>query len=266
MKLAWITDSHLDFVRYPEEWWSETLKTECDAFVFTGDVSNNHHLTSNLLMFTSGDRPVYFVLGNHDYYGGSIEKTRRELMKFNSRVGNVSYLNNESAIRLTETSCLIGDDGWYDGRNGSYARSSVELNDFTRIQELTGLSKEKRLLKIQSYAGYSAVRLKELCAVASQNQQIENIFVATHVPPFQGASWHEGRVSESSFLPFFSNRVIGEALVAGTQKFRDRGGKVTVICGHTHSEGTFEPCDGMVCLTGSSKYGYPRVYSVLDVK
>ena len=77
MKLAWITDSHLDFVRYPEEWWSETLKTECDAFVFTGDVSNNHHLTSNLLMFTSGDRPVYFVLGNHDYYGGIHRKNEK---------------------------------------------------------------------------------------------------------------------------------------------------------------------------------------------
>src|SRR5436305_186175 len=77
-RLAWLTDIHLNFLRPAE------LKTffdslpQADAFVITGDIGEAHDVLAHLRTFA--DRgPTYFVLGNHDFYRGSIAGIRAEV-------------------------------------------------------------------------------------------------------------------------------------------------------------------------------------------
>jgi hypothetical protein len=80
MRLTWITDPHFNFLppfgalafgQYVAK------ETGCDAVVLTGDIAESKSLEKASKGFAEGlDKPVYFVLGNHDYYGGSIRATR----------------------------------------------------------------------------------------------------------------------------------------------------------------------------------------------
>ncbi len=49
-----------------------------DGLFLTGDISTASQIEAHLQLFEDlYQSPVYFVLGNHDYYGGSIEAVRK---------------------------------------------------------------------------------------------------------------------------------------------------------------------------------------------
>ena len=81
MKLLWLTDLHLDRVDQTrlKAFYGVLASQSADAAVITGDISNAHLLPSHLLELgkTFGTRPVYFVLGNHDFYGSSFDDVDR---------------------------------------------------------------------------------------------------------------------------------------------------------------------------------------------
>lgn len=268
MKLAWLTDTHLNLLRSPEEWWDNVCLGDYDAYLITGDITTGSLIHETIQILSSAKKPVYFCLGNHDMYGTSIERVRGELLYLpSSPAGSyVKYLHNHDVVHLTDKSSLVGDDGWYDGRNGRYAQSDVRLNDFYQIEEFKGLNKSERLVVMQKYADLSARRLKDLCSRAVLRQDLKHLYVATHVPPFAGAAWHMGQVSDENFLPFFSNRCVGDAIMESTHGFRELGGKVMVLCGHCHSEGEINPCVGLTVRTGKSEYFKPSVYDVLEIE
>ena len=78
MRLAWITDPHFNFLPpFGARAFGQYVakETGCDAVVLTGDIAESKSLEQASRGFAEGlDKPVYFVLGNHDYYSGSIEE------------------------------------------------------------------------------------------------------------------------------------------------------------------------------------------------
>ncbi len=268
MRLAWLTDIHLNFIRHPDVWWKEVCSNNYDAFVITGDITTGTQVEWTLKLLAEAKRPVYVVLGNHDFYGTSIEDLRKRLAGLSTEPHGqfVKYLNNESVINLTSDVSLVGDDGWYDGRNGRYFQSDVQLNDFNMIKEFKGLKKGDRLTMMQKYTDRSASRLKDLCASACSQAGLKHLYVATHVPPFGGAAWHMGQPSDENYAPFFSNKSVGDAIVEATAEFRKSGRKVTVLCGHTHGEGELFPSINMNVLTGVADYGNPSVCKVFEIE
>src|ERR1043165_5737154 len=54
--------------------------------------------------------PVYYVLGNHDYYRSSIEAVREALPP--------GWLATQPPLQLTPNTVLVGVDGWGDARGG----------------------------------------------------------------------------------------------------------------------------------------------------
>ena len=76
---AALTDLHLDMVE-PERFrqFVAHLQSEpSDAVVITGDISRSNVLLEHLAILEDLLRvPIYFVLGNHDFYGSSIAETR----------------------------------------------------------------------------------------------------------------------------------------------------------------------------------------------
>jgi len=83
MRLAWLTDIHLNFLDDLEPEQSlETIADKADAFAITGDIGESPDITGYLkLMESILRKPIYFVLGNHDFYRGSIAETRGEVAR-----------------------------------------------------------------------------------------------------------------------------------------------------------------------------------------
>jgi hypothetical protein len=89
------------------------------------------------------------------------------------------------------------------------------------------------------------------------------VLVPTHVPPFRESCWHEGRVSNDAWLPFFTCKAVGDVLSEAMRRCPDR--EMTVLCGHTHGAGEAEILPNLWVSTGRAVYGSPKVQRVLEV-
>ena len=79
MKLAWATDVHLNFVSDSEtaRFCERIAQSEAEALLLGGDIGEAADLEGTLaLLATTLRRPIYFVLGNHDYYGSDVQTVR----------------------------------------------------------------------------------------------------------------------------------------------------------------------------------------------
>ena len=83
--------------------------------------------------------PIYFVLGNHDFYWGGIARFRAGVTAQFARSPRLTYLTQAGVVALTKETGMVGQDGWSNGRLGDYARSGVLLNDYRLIEELAAL-------------------------------------------------------------------------------------------------------------------------------
>lgn len=161
MKTLWLTDLHLDFPDAPglERFYLKLEKAAADAVLISGDISQAPTVIEHLRQLQNAAHcPVYFVLGNHDYYYGSIAAVRTQAARVFA-AGPIRYVSLAGVIPLTDTFCCIGHDGWGDGRNGDFLGSSVRLNDFELISELAGLPK----LMLQKNSCSLATRLPHIC-------------------------------------------------------------------------------------------------------
>ena len=82
MKLAWATDIHLCHAgESARRTFCQSVSEQADLLVVTGDIAESQILGTALTALASQtERPVYFVLGNHDFYHGSIAATRRHFI------------------------------------------------------------------------------------------------------------------------------------------------------------------------------------------
>ncbi len=126
MKLTWLTDIHLNFLDDDarQKFYRDIIKTECDAVLITGDIAeapfikNIMHEMENVIQ-----KPIYFVLGNHDYYRGDVNSVRNEMSELTKSHENLFWLPESGIQALDKNTILLGQDGWADGRLGDYQNS-----------------------------------------------------------------------------------------------------------------------------------------------
>ena len=73
MNAAWLTDIHLNFLKHNQLEAFLLLLSEklVDCFLISGDIGEADKIIDCLKYAESVlKRPIYFVLGNHDYYEG----------------------------------------------------------------------------------------------------------------------------------------------------------------------------------------------------
>jgi 8-oxo-dGTP pyrophosphatase MutT (NUDIX family)/predicted phosphodiesterase len=262
-RLAWATDIHLNFVDGDAGPFCDLVtQTGAGGLVITGDISEAKTIEQDLAAIESRlSFPIYFVLGNHDFYNGSIAAVRKAVAGLCRRSRRLHYLSDEGVIPLNETTALVGHDGWADGRLGDYAGSTVELTDYTVIEEFIGLSAEARLPRLGALGDEAADYFRRHLPAAFERFQC--VLLATHVPPFREACWHGGAITDDNYLPHFTCGAVGDALVEIMSARPDR--RLVVLCGHTHSPGTARILPNLVVRTGGAAYGQPRLVDVLDV-
>jgi len=268
MKICWLTDIHLNFFSTEQRvaFYAEITNNNCDAIAVTGDIADAPILIDVLKeMVTYLQMPIYFVLGNHDFYHGEIAKVKKAVSHLCNNEPLLIWLSEAKVKRLTNYTLLIGQDGWADGRYGDYQNSNVVLNDSRLIYDLFTqkiLGKNKLLQKMQQLADADAAAL-EIDLVEAIRLPAKKIIILTHVAPFAGACWHEGKISNESWLPFFASKAIGDVI----SKFAANNPKIEfiVLCGHSHSEGVYQSLDNLIVKTGKAEYYNPEIQETIVV-
>lgn len=277
-RLAWATDTHLNLLRLQEapELWARYIQRESntDALLLTGDVSEGLSLHNNLAQVEEGfglDRPTYFVLGNHDYYGASFESSRRIAQ------AHAGYLEGR-VVPLTEGIGLVGQEGWYDAFYGKPYTPKFGMNDWNDIAELANLpgnpfynhrtkriDREARTTIIEACRARSAAQAAALEPILIDALgHFPQVILATHVPPFEGATWHEGQLSGEEWIPWFCSKLMGDMLLRVMRQHPDR--RLLVLCGHTHSSGVCRPLPNLTVLTGEAHYRVPDLAGILELE
>lgn len=254
VRLAWLTDVHLNFLDAAARarFAAEVAATDTAGVVITGDIAEADSVEPLLAELAAGvARPVWYVLGNHDYYGGAIGEVRTRARAFAA----ARWLPAAGVVRLTDDVALVGHDGWGDARLGNPATTPVELSDFYAIRDLAWLDRETRAAALRRLGDDAAASLAR--DVAAALAWARHVVVATHVPPFRDACWHEGRISDDDWLPYYTCAAVGDALRAAMTARPDA--RMTVYCGHTHGGGEAQVLPNLRVVTGAAAYGAPTV-------
>ena len=93
-------------------------------------------------------------------------------------------------------------------------------------------------------------------------EQIERVVVATHLPPWSSAAWHDGRLSNQDWCTYFVSVAVGRVIEGAARARPDV--KFAVLCGHTHGVGVVDLLPNLRCTTGAAEYGSPRVAATFD--
>lgn len=272
MRVSWVTDPHLNFVQFPSQFGKKLVDDEPNAVLITGNISECHRLSRDLLSLREGigeNIPIWFLLGNHDAYLGSVTQAKRIANGMNNLASNLIYIGSENnkGIELAEDVWLIGVDGWYSATAGTPFESSAYITDFNLISEMIVATDNQRDITAGHVA--AARRLASVEAdlakaklAAVLRKKPKRIVFATHVPPYAQATFHKNTISDNNWLPWFSNTMTGSVLDTVAKNHPE----VTfdVVCGHTHFSGLYRRSDNMTVFVGASQYVVPSVASIME--
>lgn len=277
MKLAWFTDIHLDHVddvgfvvnRLSNE------SSKCDSVIITGDISMANTLISHLMLLDDVlEKPIYFVLGNHDYYFSNIRLVRKYVVDACRSMSYARYLAAIPYVRLTGNSALVGHDGWYDALNGNPRSEAMLMNDWIRIQDFSPAIRgnlgskvidKNMIIQISQAICIAAVKHIADGIKAAIRDKFTNIIVATHVPPFResyNADKYRG-MDVSDVLPWYTSKTMGDMLMSAAKTYPHV--KFTILSGHAHSHYDQDLLNNLNVRVGKSSYGSPQIAGYIDI-
>lgn len=281
-RLSWATDIHLDQCEPAAfDAFIEALKAEApDGICLTGDLSEAPRLQADLERVADAvGVPVYFVLGNHDYYHGSIAEVRQAMTRLSKQHPLLHWLpaTAEAGIALGKHTRLIGHGAWGDGGNGKVQESWIRLQDFRKIAELSAangdtdqLSAEERKARPISKALIDSLRqlgqeaadfLRPRLLLALQ--EAPQVFLLMHPPPFREACLYGVDMADDHWAPHFTCKAVGDLLIEVMAQRPQQ--QLTVLAGHTHNVyDAFVHPNIRVCV-GAAEYGHPGLAQSFDL-
>ncbi len=262
MRLGWISDPHLNHCTLAawDRLIAQVRASDCDAVVISGDISEGEDVVFQLRRLADAFAvPIHFVLGNHDFYHSSIQRTLGAVRQATAADPRLHYLTDLPPLSLSPGVAMVGEDGWGDATEGDYDRSPVRLNDFRLIDDFWRATPSLWRSILADLGRQAAERLKSKLAAALQSHSC--VLVVTHVPPFRQACWYQGKTTDDHWAPFFVCGQCGEALREAA--VGHQGAKLEVICGHTHNGGVARIADNLTVVTAGAEYGRPALSGVI---
>jgi UDP-2,3-diacylglucosamine pyrophosphatase LpxH len=264
MKLIWLSDLHLEFVGAVTQraFREEIVSEKPDAILITGDISHSRLIEYHLgLLANFLPYPIYFVLGNHDFYLGDFAQVDALVEATCNRYPNLIHLGHDEIVPLAANTMLIGHRGWADGRAGVGSRSTIRLNDHQYITDLREPDPSTLFTRLNQLGDESAEYISKIAPKALQKAQ--NLIIATHVPPFIESSLYQNKPSGSDYAPHFVNVALGRAILEITRTHPDN--IITVLCGHTHHRAFYTPTSNLKVEVAGAQYHNPQIASILTI-
>jgi hypothetical protein len=272
LRLAWCTDIHLDFVENPlekfrhpnfNEFIKALLLINPEVVLITGDISIapllKHHLT---LLEKLLQRHVLYVLGNHDFYGGSFSEVRNIVTELNESSNFLKYISDIEHVRLSYDTAMIGHDCWYDAVNGDYQSSPVIMSDWHQISDFHPAKSKNDIVSIsRAQANLAAKHIQSSLEIVVKNYN--NVIVLTHVPPFLETCSGKGRCDKNEFIPWYTCPTVGKIIFSYALKYPKIN--FQVFSGHIHGTGEAQLLPNLIAKTNHSTYGTPRYASIITI-
>lgn len=260
----WLSDVHLDKTAQSRigRLLEQIADTQFDCVVITGDISTSKKLTEHLALLAKAcaPRPIYFVTGNHDYYGSSMAGVDAAITSLCGKVENLHHLDGRQIIPLTRDVCLIGHGGWADARAGYGLRTCLRSPDHRAIRDFQDLSREQCLLRMQELGKGSARAIRQILPLALTRYQ--HVVILTHTPPYAKAVRYNGVPCGPVHLPHFVNVSAGRAIRGIARAFPHR--RITILAGHAHSS-TVTHIDPIICVrVAQARTGRPGPLEILQ--
>ena len=260
-RLAVATDIHLNFVSRGEavEFGAScSAKHGADALLITGDIAEARDFEEALLNVDAGfHRPIYTVLGNHDYYGSTFESVHAKMAALSKRHPRISWLRTAGVVELTPTTALVGIDGLYDCREGDGLRGAARMTDRFRIGDFSEVHSLRVVETMIAKGEADAARVERVLVKALR--AYSEVLFATHVPPFGELAQHK----DEDVRPWYIARAMGDMLIKVAARFPKR--KIHVLCGRVHAGQTIEIAPNLEATSGAAEYREPAVHTVMEI-
>ncbi len=258
-KFLWYTDTHLDKVA---PWTLMSFvrrinKQHPQGVFLTGDISCGPLLAFHLKFLAKHvECPIYFVLGNHDYYFMNIAAQHDKIRKLCKEYPNLIWITESDIVKLNDEVALIGAEGWYDARlgNPNYLKASLDWILIKEIRQLPTMQERIEFFRELSRKSCESINAKLEQAL---DQGYKSVYILTHFPPWKEATRDEGTILEPIYLPYNVNLSLGQT-IENVMKHRLRQ-SATVLAGHTHTDCWIHVSRNIECKVNKAKYyGYLR--------
>lgn len=281
MRITWLTDIHLDFITSPDDiissiknldiFCSLILNENPDACLITGDLSRSPFLKGHLLALEDRLRiPIYFVLGNHDFWESDITSTRKMMIELTESSDNITYLPVTNYFVLNDSTVLIGHDGWYDALYAEPQFSNFIMNDWMRIGDFVrarsvvnrSVNLDSVIRVARNQASLAAYHVSTAINEAITRKKPKKIIIATHVPPFiQPLQNSRGSLSDKS--PWYASKIMGNMLLSIAKV--NQSVQFEVFCGHCHSEYDGKITSNIILHSGGAEYSQPQPQKTIEI-
>ncbi|HKX44714.1 MAG TPA: metallophosphoesterase family protein [Burkholderiaceae bacterium] len=239
MKLHIVSDVHLS--RGP----MNLPTTDADALIAAGDISRPQEAVAWLQAL---NKPVLYIAGNHEFYGGSIAGIRAELRRLCAG-SNVHFLDNEEVV--LDGVRFLGTTLWTDfmlcGEGEPRAEAMREavrfMNDFRVIRY--GFA-DQRVFMPTDAAELFAINAGWLEGKLAQPYTGRTVVITHHAP------------SPKSIHPRFANSLVNACFASDAERLVDARTSCLWVHGHMHDSFDY-------MLNGVRVVCNPRGYAVGDV-
>ena len=251
MKILHISDLHLEINKNFELSCGDDEKNT--VLVLAGDIlsassigsaSKKEYYEKFFDNISKRFKKIFYVYGNHEYYGGSLVKTPQQLTYFLQCYDNVSHgIGCETLDGVNFIYCTMWTD--YDNNNPlAHYNITNYMNDYRQIR--TGNKSEPYLKKITTTDIYSIHKSEFEFIKNNIKRGVKNVIITHHAP------WRNAIKSDISVCDFgfFSDK---------SEFILDNKDVKLWIHGHTHQKYS-EHLDH--CLITTNPHGYPMEKSI----
>lgn len=240
----WATDLHLNYFsnEYITNFGKSLSKYNCTSLIISGDISLGNRLENDLKVLSDAIQvPIYYVLGNHDYWYSSFDK----IDQLTKTLETNSIINlNDKYVRINNNTSILGFNGWYDCGYGTID-PNIQMSDWFKIEDF----KDKDPIKISKERSNSYLNFKEMSNKAKLNGFVNQLIV-THIPPFK-------ELVIDKDLAFYSSYNAGLTL-----RSLDLN-KIVCLSGHTHNSSFYKE-NNISCYVGEACRGKPDVCGIIN--
>lgn len=254
-KIAWATDIHLDRLTEPDylEYKEYLQELNPSCLIISGDIAEGEFVFKSLKDFDDSlNFPIYFVLGNHDFYFGGFAEVEDKICALVKEAEKLYWLTESGIVPLNDKTALIGVEGWGDAGNGTLDLSQGSSRDVMSIADYKGLSREEIGELLRKKGTKYADVLRPVLLEAVKNYQ--NVILVTHVPPFIEICLDRSlRICGEYKLPFYTCKAVGDLLLEVMTV--NPSCQMTVLCGHTHEKADAQILQNLQVRVKESGYG-----------